>query len=325
MQKLTFILLLSLFLSTDVSSQVILGTTMDSSAPLITVSEISVRAESTVKYCRIIPENNAIYRFASYESSDPKFDPYCTLYDQNGILLAYSDDSGWSKSFYLYDNDALTSGATYYLAIANKYGTFDIAIRISGGGLLPVELTSFTANLIDESVILNWQTATEINNYGFEVERSVFSGQSSTVSVKWNKVGFVEGNGNSNSPKQYSYTDNNINAGKYSYRLKQLDFDGKYEYSEIVNVEVKAPAKFELSQNYPNPFNPTTRIVPSNEFVSLKVYDILGNEVAVLVNEQKQAGSYEVNFDASNLTSGLYFYKIKSGDFTHVKKMMLVK
>ena len=214
--------------------------------------------------------------------------------------------------------------------------------------LLPVELISFTAELSGDKIILNWQTATEINNYGFEIERLKLEARSKNLEERWEKVGFIEGSGNSNSPKEYSFIDDGTSEvlsiglpsgknlggldGRLQYRLKQIDFDGKFEYSEIITVEtnrgVSLPTKFELEQNYPNPFNPSTRIeysVPSSEFVSLKIYDILGNEVATLVNEQKSAGNYEVKFNASSLTTGMYIYKINAGSFTKVRKMMLVK
>jgi len=139
----------------------------------------------------------------------------------------------------------------------------------------------------------------------------------------------VEGSGNSNSPKEYSFVDESAQNRNYSYRLKQIDFDGKFDYSDVVEVEVNnLPTEFSLSQNYPNPFNPSTNIeysVPSSEYVSLKVYDILGNLVATLVNEKKEAGKYKVTFNASNLASGLYFYKIQAGSFNQVRKMLLIK
>ncbi len=211
---------------------------------------------------------------------------------------------------------------------------------------LPVELTSFSASVVGNAVKLNWKTETEVNNYGFEVERKVGSLQStvsnpSTDETGYEKIGFVNGSGNSNSPKSYSFEDKVVTAGKYSYRLKQIDNDGKYEYSQIVEVDLGLPTKFELSQNYPNPFNPITKIrysipTPSassplakgrNEvgFVSLKVYDILGNEVATLVNEEQQAGVYEVGFNPNGLASGIYFYKLQSGSFVQTRKMTLLK
>ncbi len=194
---------------------------------------------------------------------------------------------------------------------------------------LPVELTSFSADLSNASeVILNWNTATEVNNYGFEIQRKSASNQLAEFKV----IGFVEGNGNSNSPKEYTFTDAATLSGVFSYRLKQIDLDGGYSYSNIITVEVigdmSTIKEYKLGQNYPNPFNPSTNIdytVSSNEYVSLKVYDILGNEIATLVNEKKEAGNYKVEFNAANFSSGLYLYKIQAGTFTQVRKMMLLK
>jgi len=229
-------------------------------------------------------------------------------------------------------NQAVANGDRHY---QNPIGTWvqdDRANATPGeldaGQVLPVELTNFSALAQSNTVNLTWETATEVNNYGFEIQRIVV-GTTHELSLQWEKVGFVEGHGNSNSAKQYSYVDNSVRAGQsYSYRLKQIDFDGQFEYSSVVNVEVGVPMEFSLTQNYPNPFNPSTSIeysVPSNEFVTLKVYDVLGNTVSTLVNENKEAGKYNVSFDASNLTSGIYFYSINAGGFTQVKKMMLVK
>jgi hypothetical protein len=165
----------------------------------------------------------------------------------------------------------------------------------------------------------------------------------------WEKIGFVNGNGNSNSPKSYSFTDANVLSGKYSYRLKQIDNDGQFEYSKTIEVDLGAPTKFELSQNYPNPFNPVTKIkytIPNvtlsmssraesrdeGSLVVLKVYDVLGNEVTTLVNEEKPAGVYEVEFSSVGLASGIYFYriaiqsdKLQSGSFVETKKMIIMK
>lgn len=186
--------------------------------------------------------------------------------------------------------------------------------------VIPVELVSFTSSVIGNDVQLSWMTASETNNMGFEVEK--LSGSS------WDKIGFVNGNGTTTETRSYSFVDKNLNAGTYSYRLKQIDFDGTFEYSNVIEVDVSSPQQFELSQNYPNPFNPATTIsytIPQSSFVTLKVYDIIGNEVATLVNENKEAGRYNVNFDASNLSSGIYLYSITAGNFTEVRKMTLIK
>ena len=205
----------------------------------------------------------------------------------------------------------------------------NLALEISKNeGATPVELSSFTANVVDRNVELNWQTATEVNNYGFQVERKNAKGES-----EWESIGFVEGHGNSNSPKEYSFTDENPPSGNIQYRLKQIDINGNFEYSEIVEVQTNAPSKFELFQNYPNPFNPTTTIsyaVPSVETrhalsLQLIVYDILGRKVATLVNKKQSPGNYSVEFDAGKLSSGIYFYTLRAGDFTATKKMILMR
>jgi hypothetical protein len=198
-------------------------------------------------------------------------------------------------------------------------------VTLNGPGVLPVELVSFTATANRGNAELRWSTATEVNNYGFEIERS--------QTADWQKVGFVGGAGTSNSPKEYSFSDKNISTGKYSYRLKQIDRDGKFEYSQSVEVAIgQAPQKFALLQNYPNPFNPSTKIQYSLENavqVSLKVYNVLGEEVATLVNELQEAGSYTVPFSANNgtvtLSSGVYLYRLEAGQFVSTKKLVLMK
>ena len=200
------------------------------------------------------------------------------------------------------------------------------------GSLLPVELVSFTATAEKENVILSWQTATETNNYGFEIERAiengVMSSRAETRDDNWTKIGFVEGNGTTNAPKSYSFTDKTAN-GKTSYRLKQIDRDGKFEYSQTVEVSVGgAPLKFNLAQNFPNPFNPSTTLaytIATESFVTIKVYDIVGREVTSLVNEHKKAGRYEVAFDGSRFSSGVYICKMAAASFTSLIKMIITK
>jgi len=209
---------------------------------------------------------------------------------------------------------------------------------ISAITALPVELTSFTAVLFNEAVILNWQTETETNNIGFEIERKY---QESSLEYQdekqsWETIGFVKGYGHSSSPRYYSFVDENIKSNSnHSYRLKQIDNDGSYEYSQIVKLVQSVPSNFNLSQNYPNPFNPTTNInfsIPvvdakfaSTTNVTLKVYDILGKEVSEIVNDKLEVGNYSYEFNASKLSSGLYFYTIKADNFVATKKMLLVK
>jgi hypothetical protein len=191
---------------------------------------------------------------------------------------------------------------------------------------LPVEFTSFSASVFGSSVKLSWQTATEVNNYGFEVERKV--GGLQQLVGKWEKLGFVNGNGNSNSPKSYSFEDKNVNAGKYDYRLKQIDTDGKFEYSKIIEIDFGSPMNYEMSQNYPNPFNPSTTIrfsVSESSFINLSVYNSLGEKVEELVNEVKEVGVHSINFKAESLPSGIYFYRLQTPNFTQTKKMILLK
>ncbi len=195
---------------------------------------------------------------------------------------------------------------------------------------LPVELTSFTSSVKESHITLSWQTKTEVNNYGFEIQRSAITAHESQMpkADNWTKISFVSGHGNSNSVKDYTYSDENVPGGKYSYRLKQIDNDGAFKYSDEIEVEINIPLKFGLEQNYPNPFNPTTAIsyqLAADSHVLLKVYDVLGREVMTLVNENMKAGSHTINFDASRLSNGVYIYKITAGNNSDVKKMLLLK
>jgi len=193
--------------------------------------------------------------------------------------------------------------------------------------VVPVELVSFTANIAKGTAVLSWKTATENNNSGFEVERSLDG-------KNFAKVGFVRGHGTTTKMNTYTFSDKLQNSGEFYYRLKQIDFNGTYKYSDVVKANSMVPKTFSLSQNYPNPFNPTTVInydLPVASKVVLKVYDILGNEVATLVNKEEAAGSYQIVFNSVNsannkqLSSGVYFYRIEAGNFTSIKKMMLIK
>jgi hypothetical protein len=187
---------------------------------------------------------------------------------------------------------------------------------------LPVELTSFTSKLLNDKIQLNWVTKTEVNNYGFNVERRINESE-------WNTIGFVEGHGNSNSPKEYNYADRDLFAGgsNFQYRLKQIDTDGQFEYSDVVEVEI-VPTQFELSQNYPNPFNPGTTIrfsLPQASQIKINIYNVIGELVATLADGMYETGNHKVTFDASSLSSGTYIYRLESADFVQVKKMILMK
>lgn len=187
--------------------------------------------------------------------------------------------------------------------------------------IVPVELVSFAAVVNKNDVTLNWSTVTETNNQGFEIQKT-------TGDNIFERIGFVPGHGTSTEANLYSFIDSKVEDGNYSYRLKQIDYNGTFEYSDEVTVEVITPLKFVLEQNYPNPFNPSTLIkysIPQDGFVSLNVYNLLGEIVATLVNGKQEAGRYEIDFDASGLSSGIYVYNLKSGNLNSVKKMLLVK
>ncbi len=188
-------------------------------------------------------------------------------------------------------------------------------------GVIPVELVSFSSSVINNTVGLNWITATELNNSGFEIQKS-------SDNSNWNKVGFVTGHGTTSEVHNYSFIDANPLTGISYYRLKQIDFDGTSEYSNIIEIIYGTVADYSLEQNYPNPFNPTTKInysIKEEGNVELRIFDLLGSEIATLVSEEKEPGNYEVYFDASNLSSGVYLYTLKAGSFVQTRKMLLMK
>jgi hypothetical protein len=187
--------------------------------------------------------------------------------------------------------------------------------------VVPVELISLTVKANGSDAELNWTTATETNNRGFEIERM---GENGT----FEEVGFVPGFGTTTEPKEYSFVDSKLDAGNYTYRLKQIDYDGSFSYSQNTEVEIVTPSSFTLEQNYPNPFNPSTTIrfsIPVETDVRLNVYNTLGQEVAELVNSRLKEGYHQVDFDASTLTSGIYFYRLEADKFVDVKKMIIIK
>jgi len=197
--------------------------------------------------------------------------------------------------------------------------------------VIPVELSSFTVTTEGQNALLNWRTATELNNRGFEIQRIPLS----TSLIKggkqggWQVIGFIDGVGTTTEPQHYSFTDTELSNGVYRYRLKQVDLDGSFILSEQVEISIKVPpAEFKLSQNYPNPFNPSTTIrfnIPEAENVVLKIYDAIGNEIVTLADERLSAGNYNINFNASDLSSGIYFYSLEAGSFGATKKMILLK
>jgi hypothetical protein len=201
---------------------------------------------------------------------------------------------------------------------------------------IPVELISFSAVSGREGIRLEWQTATESNNKGFEIERHVMSNEHGVVSnenSKWDVIEYVIGNGTTTEYKSYSFTDFKTSAGKYRYRLKQIDFDGMFEYSGVVEAEIFSPSEFALQQNYPNPFNPETFIsfnIPDEGYAELKIHNLNGELVDVLLTETISPGNHSKKWDASSFSSGVYFYTLvfenQSGlNFKKTKKMILAK
>lgn len=215
----------------------------------------------------------------------------------------------------------IVAGTSVEILPLGQYENY-ISFSVNGNcTVVPVELTSFSANVNDGIVDLNWSTATEINNLGFEIERK-------SENTNWTKIDFVAGAGSTTEIRNYSYSDNSVKSGSYSYRLKQVDFNGDFEYSSVVNVDVTSAMQYVLSQNYPNPFNPSTKIrfaIPEASVVKLIVYNAIGEEVESLLNNHYEAGSHEVVFNASNLTSGIYFVRMEAGSFVSTRKITLLK
>jgi len=239
-----------------------------------------------------------------------------------GVFRSTYNGNNWTAI-----NDGLTNTNIRTLAINTSgyifTGTTGRGVFRSLESTIPVELNSFTADVIENLVNLEWTTATETNNKGFEIQR-IFSNSD------WRKIGFVEGHGTTTEPCAYSYSDDisNINSNAVTYRFKQLDFDGSYQYSNEVIVENIAPQDFALYQNYPNPFNPVTTIeynLPLKSLVTLIIYNSLGEKISQLVNEEIGPGYHQVPFNAANIPGGVYFYQLKSGSFVETKKMILLK
>lgn len=227
------------------------------------------------------------------------------------------------SSIVIGSNTEINAGTNTDICATSK--TVDGTLSGSGTwctGPLPVELTFFTASVSGSSVQLLWSTATESQNYGFDIERRL------VLEASWQSIGFITGSGNSNSLKSYTYTDNAIPSGSYQYRLKQIDTDGSFQYSGVVDVLIGTPTDFALSQNYPNPFNPSTTIsfeLPERSEVSLQVFNVLGEMVHQLAKGTSDAGRHSITFNATNLPSGIYFYRLQAGEVVQTQKMVLLR
>ncbi len=250
----------------------------------------------------------------------------------NNVYLSKDYGASWSTAG---NSDNFTPVKNCLNVDPDNYMLF---IGTSGKGVLkldlpsssvPVTLSGFTCT-VDEieknSVVIEWRTESEINNYGFEIERK-------TDDCQFKKIEFLPGNGTSSIGDEYCYIDKNLSPGKYGYRLKQIDFNGQYEYFDVINITISAPERYILYQNYSNPFNPETKIryeIPGESYVSLKVYNVMGNEMKTLVSSRKPAGSYIVVWDGKDkngrtVSSGAYIYRIQTGEFSAVKKMILLR
>jgi hypothetical protein len=242
-------------------------------------------------------------------------------HNYGAILLIEEYYGGDFNAYYHTTNDLFTHyNQPYYHKMSRlTFGTLATLAELTD--IVPVELTSFTATTNGKEVILNWSTATELNNSGFEIQRR--DAQSDFLSV-----GYVKGHGTTTEPQNYSFADMYLDNGKYFYRLKQIDYDGIFEYSDVVEVDWRTFSSYLLEQNYPNPFNPTTIIgfgTQNKSNVKITVLNTIGEEVAILLNEEKESGYHQVEFNAANLPNGVYFYRIQTRDFVQTKKMILLK
>ena len=237
----------------------------------------------------------------------------------NGPLGGFGVTNGAGQAIFCYTGTVI--GRDTIIASIGTTPTRDTAFK-SWEAVAPVELSSFTSTVTNKDVKLNWSTSEELNNSGFDIERSVVNGE-------WSKVGNVSGNGTTNDPKNYEFTDRNLNSGKYNYRLKQIDFNGNFAYYNLSEeIVIGIPERFSLSQNYPNPFNPTTKIdfaLPRDGNVKITVFDNSGKQISEIVNGFRSAGYHTVEFNAANISSGVYFYKLESNEFSKVMKMTIIK
>ena len=235
---------------------------------------------------------------------------------QNGVYGNSFVATAAQEGFFL-------SGLVYCNLHSTIFPGGEIRTQMIFDAPLPVELSSFASVINRNNVTLNWSTSSEINNSGFDIERKISN------SAEWTKIGNVSGNGTSSEIHNYTFADLKLQSGTYNYRLKQIDYNGNFEYFNLSNeIIIGSPSDFYVSQNYPNPFNPATKIdfdIPVDGFVNITLYNLAGKEIAVLSNEFKTAGFHTVQLNASDLSSGVYFYRISSGDFSATKKMQLIK
>ena len=291
------------------------------------VADIHTRSVGTSIYLKdkMVEVNNvyALGLVMDIQNPGQTYSDHASFWTFNyGAILLIEDGSDFNAYYHTTSDRYTHFNLPYYLKMSKaSFGTLATIAVVTGE--IPVELASFTGSKTQNDVRLDWITASELNNHGFEIQRSTDGNEFVTI-------GFVKGKGTTTERSYYSYSDQFyfMNENIMYYRLKQVDYDGSFSYSNILSFENPSAAEFTLAQNYPNPFNPATKIeysIPGDRFVELRVYDVMGSEIITLVNEQKTAGTHSVLFDASNIPSGVYFYTLTAGDFVSTKKMMLVR
>ena len=283
-----------------------------------------------------------------------------TVFSQNSITFAFDNSGNSNRGLELkipFAQLGASSSHTlevFTFVVSNTAYFSDVTVpgNVSGGNLgfnpdfgninggpyhssaqpLPVVLTSFNVFQNNSKVVLTWSTSTEVNNYGFEIERQKLSPTGKAIEeTNWKTIGFIQGNGNSNVPRIYTYTDRDITNGKYAYRLKQIDYDGKYEYSKTVEIDVKLRAEDIELVAYPNPFNPETKIkysIPDgieNAKVEVKLYDVVGQEIKTLYAGEQESGVYEIDLRGEQLTTGVYLVKLNVNEKSKLVKLILIK
>ena len=293
---------------------------------------------SLTGYDGINPASNAILLYSSNLFTNTLTGIFCVQYGSSSssttefdggygdVVLPGTTTFYTGQSIYWSGNDPETEATVPGKWTEQSDASASPTTTNPGQTALPVELTSFSGSVVKNSVYLTWKTATEVNNYGFDVERS--SGNEG-----WQKIGFVAGNGNSNSPKNYSFTDTPSDGISFSYRLKQIDIDGNFKYYDVVTVNLTASSEAQLLQNNPNPFNPSTTIkfyTPNTSDVTIRIYDMLGREVTTLFNQRTTAGYHVVFWNGKDsrgeeVSSGVYLYRLTAGNFSETKKMNLLK
>lgn len=288
-------------------------------------AQLGEGSEKDIRNASSFPFNGTYTHRIKFQAGDPNWDLQTITISWNLPPQIVAGSVITNSNFGGPDTAPFVGVGSLTVQTPTDYDRLNIVVVYSD--ITPVELTSFTADINNNGVLLKWITATELNNQGFEIERN------SNMS-NWEKIGYVPGFGTTSEPKSYSFLDENVTTGSYVYRLKQIDFDGTVNYSSEVVANIEAvPSDFELFQNYPNPFNPTTTIqfkVPETSDVSIVIYDMLGQVVKTLFTENVQAGKYSVDWNGTNnaglkMSSGSYIYRMTTGNFIETKEMILLK